>query len=96
MLGENGSFGRDLPARLSAALRAARAGHHVSFEALLAAVCSYIDELSVAGLRDDEIRARIVAAFDEVSGEPRAAPAGWNAGLIDELIARCCEDGPTS
>jgi hypothetical protein len=91
MLGGNGSFGRNLPEQLDAALRAARAGHHVSFESLRGAVCVYIDELIVAGLADDAIRERVAAAFQEVSAEAHDAPAGWNEDLIDELIARCRE-----
>ena len=91
MLGGTGSFGRNLPVRLDAALRAARAGHHVSFEALRGAVCLYIDELIVAGLGDDDIREHVAAAFREVSDDAHAAPAGWNDDLIDELIARCRE-----
>lgn len=91
MLGGNGSFGRNLPEQLDVALRAARAGHHVSFEALRGAVCVYIDELIVAGLGDDEIRERIVAAFQEVSAEAHPAPVGWTDEVIDDLIARCRE-----
>jgi hypothetical protein len=93
MLGGNGNFGRNLPEQLDAALRAARAGHHVSFEALRGAVCVYIDELIVAGLDDAEIRERVVAAFQEVSDDAHDAPAGWNEDLVDELIGRCRERG---
>ena len=89
MLDGNGDSARALPPRLEEALRAARAGHHVSFEVLRGAVCSYIDELSAGGHEDDAIRRHVRGAFHDVKVEPRVAPASWNDELIDELIAWC-------
>lgn len=89
MLGGNGSFGRNLPARLDAALRAARAGHHVSFDALRVAVCAYIDELIAGGMEEEDIRLHVVAAFQEENADAHASPAGWNDEMIDEMIALC-------
>lgn len=89
MLERNGDFARGLPAQLDAALRAARSGHHVSFESLRAAVCIYIDELVGAGQSDAEVRVQLVAVFLTVSDETRVEPVAWNEALIDELIALC-------
>ena len=89
MLDGNGDFGRALPSRLEAALSAARAGHHVSLEALQGAVCLYIDELIAAGHENGAIRQHVIAAFNEVDSDPHAADAGWSEGRIDQLIAWC-------
>lgn len=89
MLDGNGDFGRALPSRLEAALSAARAGHHVSLEALQGAVCLYIDELIAAGHGDGAIRQHVIAAFHEVDSDAHAADAGWNEARIDQLIALC-------
>ena len=85
----NGSFASDLPPRLDEALRAARAGHYVSIEALEAAVCLYIGELIVGGHEDQAIRLRVVAAFRQADAQSRAMPGGWSDEFIDQMIARC-------
>jgi hypothetical protein len=87
----NGDFARALPPRLDAALRAARDGHHVSYEALRAAVCVYVDELIASGHADDEIRMHLLEAFATVNIETHTKPAAWNDQRIDELIAGCRE-----
>ena len=89
MLERNGDFARALPPPLDAALRAARAGHQVSFEVLRAAVCLYVDELVAGGHADAAIRVHVAGAFHEVSADAGVAPASWNDDLIDELIALC-------
>lgn len=85
----NGEVSRVLPPRLNEALRAARAGHHVSFDALRAAVCVYVDELIDNGHADDEIKAHVLDAFQALGDVDRAAPIAWNDERIDELITWC-------
>lgn len=85
----NGEVPRVLPPRLQEALRAARAGHHVSFEALRAAVCVYVDELIDSDHADDEIKEHVLDAFQALGDDGRAAPIAWNDERIDELIAWC-------
>ena len=91
MSDKNGGFARALPPRLEAALRAARAGHHVSYEALRAATCVYIDQLIASGHQDGDIRVHLFEAFATVDAETHPEPAAWNDERIDELIAACRE-----
>lgn len=87
----NGGFSRALPPRLDAALRAARAGHHVSFEALRSAVCIYVEELIAAGYGEEDVRQHVITAFHTVSAETDSEPVVWNDELVDEMIDLCRE-----
>lgn len=85
---ENGNVAHGLPPRLESALTAARAGHHVSFEALEAAVCAYVAELIASGHEDQAIRSLVDTAFQQADTEAHTLRSRWNHELIDDLITR--------
>lgn len=86
----NGDLAGGFPEQMGEALRAARSGRRVSVETLRGAVCTYIDEMTAAGVGGEDMRQRVFSVFQVVSAEaPLDAGNLWSAELVDELIAWC-------